>query len=123
MTFKCETCGEVDMILVDGYAVGDRLLEGVMFKVTHDDEGEVVVNVTEESAHYFNGLNEKKWLKEMKDYVDDGMDVCAECSQCGQQLLLNTMDEREPPIRLPLTSVEGLMTEDDIINPRDQQPL
>lgn len=33
MELKCDTCGVIDHIIVDGYCFGDRLLEGVEFMV------------------------------------------------------------------------------------------
>lgn len=48
---------------IEGYAFGDRLLEGVWFKVTIDDQQRFHVEVDPDSEPYFDGLNKKKkWL-------------------------------------------------------------
>jgi len=33
--FKCEQCGPINCAYLDGYRVGDRLLEGVTFIIRH----------------------------------------------------------------------------------------
>ena len=72
--FHCEKCGNLPHILVDGYGCGDRLLEGVMFKVWITDEGEVEVQVTDDSAEYFEKLDVDHWLKEIRNYVEEHED-------------------------------------------------
>ena len=49
--------GEVEAVLFDGYAFGDRLLEGVMFRM--DRAGVVSPN----DKRDFVGLDLKHWLK------------------------------------------------------------
>lgn len=55
----------------DGYAVGDRLLEGVMFDITVDFEAREVVDVKVQKQYerYFDDLNTKKWLQEVKEHA------------------------------------------------------
>lgn len=77
-----EVKGETEVIisenefLIDGYDVGDRLLEGVMFEVKfqNDENGlpEIIsVNVVEESKNYFEQLNQNKWLSAIKKYAEE----------------------------------------------------
>jgi hypothetical protein len=58
--------GSVEFALIDGYSIGDTLLEGVMFecRLELDEAGEQVVsvNIEPQCAEYFSNLNEKKWL-------------------------------------------------------------
>ena len=58
--------------LIDGYQVGDRLLEDVGFEVSFDPKTEKVTNieVEKDAEDYFSDLNTKKWLKEIKDYAN-----------------------------------------------------
>jgi len=49
---------------LDGYRFGDRLLEGVMFRIGFDADGKLTASVGEDSKAYFARLNAKKWLKE-----------------------------------------------------------
>ena len=79
--FICSACGKQDIALFDGYSVGDRLLEGVMFEVRKNDDDSFDVQITAEHSEYFSGLNEKKWLKEIREYLPENFDqlVCPKC--------------------------------------------
>jgi hypothetical protein len=59
----------IEKAYIDGYAVGDRILEGVWFEVTIV-KNKFVVKPTAESSHYFNGLNKKQWLKAIADHCE-----------------------------------------------------
>lgn len=63
---------------IDGYEVGDRVLEDVMFDVTFKNGKVTKVTVEPSAADYFEGLNTKMWLKEVKNtaqhILDDGGD-------------------------------------------------
>lgn len=77
LTFDCDGCGELEYVLVDGYPVGDRLLEGVMFKYFPDGH----IEISEDDADYFSNLNEEKWIGAMEESVADYYDI-AQCSKC-----------------------------------------
>lgn len=67
----------VPYALFDGYSIGDRLLEGVMFKVSVGANNKVVVKATDEAIDYLvgNHLSVKKWEKVAEGYLsDDGYD-------------------------------------------------
>lgn len=71
MTFKGfeKENGEiVSSAYVDGYWFGDRLLEGVFFKITVDEKGKLKSEVREDCAKYFARLNKKLWLKEAVEF-------------------------------------------------------
>lgn len=60
----------IPVAFFDGYSVGDTLLEGCMFECTIN--GDLIeVKVTDSCAKYFEGLNTKKWLKEVSLAVND----------------------------------------------------
>ena len=63
--------GPVDFGLMDGYHFGDRLLEGVMFKVTIDENNEIKVELEPGSKDYCEGLNMVKWMKEAKEFAEE----------------------------------------------------
>lgn len=69
------------VFLIDGYNIGDRLLEGVMFEINFNEK-DIIINVEKESKNYFSNLNEKKWLKEVRKQA---------------LFILNTGDEVEVP--------------------------
>jgi hypothetical protein len=48
--------------MFDGYSFGDRLLEGVMFIATIEDDNTLSVKISPMSEDYFSELNESKWL-------------------------------------------------------------
>lgn len=56
---------------VDGYQFGDRLLEGVMFIITVQDDGTLKAEVEEDAKVYMADLNEKKWLKAALQEAED----------------------------------------------------
>lgn len=57
----------------DGYAFGDRLLEGVMFKATVT-KGKLSVEPCPDAERYLKDLNRKKWLKEALQYAKDAFE-------------------------------------------------
>lgn len=79
MKLECEDCGTLEYVEVDGYGVGDRLLEGVIFRFYPNRS----VKVRPEDEDYFNDLNEKKWIKAIQEYVLEGED--ATCPKCKQE--------------------------------------
>jgi hypothetical protein len=81
---KCDNCGELEYVLMDGYSFGDRLLERVMFEVRKNNNTDFQVNIDKESEDYFNTLNKKKWLKEAKDYASKN-DIFT-CPKCGDDV-------------------------------------
>ena len=85
MKFDCEKCGKIDVELIDGYHIADRLLEGVMFEVRRNEDGTCIVNVVKKHAAYFNDLNTVKWLGEAKAYAErnwhDDIFTCPRCKR------------------------------------------
>lgn len=55
--------------MFDGYNFGDRLLEGVMFIATINEDNTISVRVSDISKLYFNNLNTKLWLKRALDFA------------------------------------------------------
>ena len=82
--FQCDNCGEIKIALVDGYAFGDTLLEGVMFEISKDDDGMYHAKVADEYKDYMADLNEAKWLNEAMKYVSE-TDVLT-CPRCGMDV-------------------------------------
>ena len=64
---------------IDGYQVGGRLLEGVLFNVYFDDDQVIAVSVDDpHSRKYLENLNSKKWYQviwdEAQGILDSGGD-------------------------------------------------
>lgn len=56
---------------LDGYRVGDRLLEGMHFLLTINDDGRLSVETPQSAKDYMSKLNEERWLKQALDYAKD----------------------------------------------------
>lgn len=56
---------------LDGYRVGDRLLEGMHFLLTINDDGTLSVETPQSAKDYMSKLNEERWLKQALDYAKD----------------------------------------------------
>lgn len=63
---------EVDHAWIDGYPIGDRMLEGLWFKITITTDNKFQAEVDSGSAEYFSTLNERKWLNEVLDCCSVG---------------------------------------------------
>jgi hypothetical protein len=58
-----------NMAMMNGYNVGGKVLENVLFEIHVQENGDISVNVRAEDADYFSTLNEAKWLKEVKTFA------------------------------------------------------
>jgi len=79
--FKCKACQkEHEFVLVDGYNWGDRMLEGVMFRV-YDNDGDPQLELHDKSDEaYTRQLNMDYFLKEGKVYIEhEEIYGCPEC--------------------------------------------
>jgi hypothetical protein len=87
----CDECGKrLLFVYVDGYAFGDRLLEGVLFKVQFLSDGWKCIGVEKESEQYMKQLDWNHWKSECEDYcVNEGM---AQCPECGDEEVLIEKD-------------------------------
>ena len=102
--FDCENCAKttladfivVTTALLDGYKVGDRVLEEVMFRITIDDD-ELKAEIREDCAEYFKTLNRKMWLKNIHKALNSGdLDDChLTCETCGDDIAV--IREDDPP--------------------------
>ncbi len=92
--FTCEDCGEIDYAIIDGYQVGDRVLEDVKFVFCKLKNGDVVLAenciLTNGQQHkweedsYLKTLNKKYWLEQIAKYGSPDVDMYEfECPKCG----------------------------------------
>lgn len=72
---------EVSCGYVDGYSVGDRLLEGIVFKITTDGAN-VFCHVMREHEQRFNKLNQEYWFGEVINYAKNTDLLLSEYSEC-----------------------------------------
>lgn len=77
----------------DGYAFGDRILEGVRFRCDVQKDGTLKVECAPRSRDYFSTLAEKKWLKDALAFAEEA-DIFSEDEEGeGDQLFLIAMKE------------------------------
>lgn len=81
MKLICDNCGNIDHVLVDGYDFGDRVMEGVMFKVEDKDGKPHAIGVIDSCKEYFEDFNKDTWLRRCEAFCED-LDI-AECPNCG----------------------------------------
>jgi hypothetical protein len=93
--FWCLKCDKtVDEVNVDGYGFGDRMLEGVMYRVKSVNGKPVLLGILSVDGNvidpkddaYMHGLNNKHWNELCIEYCED-LDI-ADCSTCGTQILV-----------------------------------
>ena len=53
----------------DGYSIGDRLLEGLMFQISVQEDGTLKASVKDKDKAYFSDFNQEKFLKLAVDYA------------------------------------------------------
>jgi len=65
-----EVLGEAQEVWIDGYGVGDRVLEDVMFRLRVNAQGDgLEAAVGKSSAGYFKTLNSSYWLPKIIEYA------------------------------------------------------
>ena len=87
--FNCDLCEkELEFVLLNGYDVGDRLLEGVIFKISKKKNGKYKAELyNEDDWAYCNRLNMKMFFKDMGGWA--GETDIAECPNCGWDVGMN----------------------------------
>ena len=94
MKLICPDCGEQQYATLDGYFIAERLLEGVIFKITVNPSGSrLVAETAPEAEDYMSGLNKKKWLKEAASYAKKD-DVLA-CPSCEGEVYVEEADAKK----------------------------
>jgi len=76
---------ETNVAYFDGYAFGDRILEGVMFKAEIDAKGIMYVSFVDDSKTdpYLCQLNENHWLENAAEYAEHNDEFCVDPSGSG----------------------------------------
>jgi hypothetical protein len=81
--FICDKCGPVDAMMFNGYTIAERLLEGVMIKLTYDENNKIQASLNDpDDDAYCHKLNMKMHFKEAVELAESGdLDdaICCEC--------------------------------------------
>jgi hypothetical protein len=68
--FETESGKIVKVAIFNGYSIGDKLMEDVMFQVEVLADGTLKTSITEDCEDYFSQFNTQKWLKEADDFAN-----------------------------------------------------
>lgn len=68
--FETESGKTIKTAQFDGYSIGDRLLEGLMFQVDIQDDGTMKVYVKPNDQKWFDQFNTAKWIKEAQEFAE-----------------------------------------------------
>ena len=102
----CEHCNEQkDIVFIDGYDFGDRLMEGVKFKVKFSDGKAECIGVEEEAKPYMDQFNWGHWKKRCEEFAES-YDVFI-CIECGDDVYDEDQladDESKQGIEIELTT-------------------
>jgi len=90
MPFDCPNCGTIKEALLDGYPLGEQVLEGVVFLVVRNGALNYDVRVHPDHAEYFEQLNQDKWFDEVRNYLEhmekrDEIDLLL-CPKCKENI-------------------------------------
>lgn len=99
---------------VDGYAVGDRLLEGVMFTVTFEPVSWTEVRVIDvqpvpNAEDYLADLNREKWIDAIRQHALDSPDeLYEEITDAEYDALIARWGERSAPagVTIPVQTIK-----------------
>lgn len=92
--FETENGQQLDTAFFDGYPVGDRTLDGVLF-IVKIANGKLNATIHPDYEDYFLKLNTEYWLKKVTDYIQN-YDVFIH-TETGEDVYLVT-DELTQPV-------------------------
>lgn len=100
MKLKCSNCGPVKQVKFDGYAFGDRMLEGVYFIGTWNEKNNswsVKIHPDDDDG-YWEELNQELWLKRAEEFLAESIEQndfgfgCTLCTGGGVELVVESDD-------------------------------
>ena len=112
--FETESGQKHKVAQFDGYSIGERLLEGVTFEITIQEDGTLSASVIERDKGYFSQFNQELWLSKAVEHAKDAYtDMTSpdgdECWLVSEDSSTNTSTTKTPA---PIT----ITTMDDILN-------
>lgn len=120
MKIFCDECGIIPKAHYDGYAFGDRMLEGVMFEVEVVGSELITKGVKPSNKDYFSDFNEKKWLETANESLEDVVAEHGEGLNCPKsfrhEVILVNDDGSEitsvskPGLAVEITPMKDLLT-------------
>jgi hypothetical protein len=112
--FETESGRTIMTAQFDGYLIADRLLEGLMFQITIQEDGSLKASVKTEDEDHFSQFNTVKFLKEAEDFAAD-CDIFSD-TITGEEcwLVVDGEDNRPKSNAIPIKI--GATPTSDIIN-------
>lgn len=85
-----------DIAYIDGYSVGDRMLEGVMFKITITDNNKFKAELADErDKAYTDQLNMKYWIPKVEEFCEGNDIFCDNPSGNGDEMIVFDPETKE----------------------------
>jgi hypothetical protein len=111
--FETESGKTIKTAQFDGYSVGERLLEGLMFQVDIQDDGTMKVYVKPEDQDWFDQFNTTKWLQKAQKFAESNDSFVDPIS--GEECWAVTDGEVETPTKSAGMAIK-VSTIDEILN-------
>ena len=102
----------LDFVYVHGYYFGDRLMEGVLFKVRVVDGNTECFGLHPESEPYMTQFNWDYWKARCEEYCIN-IDI-AQCPYCKEDVLVEdeeTIAARPEPVAINMKSAKDILGE------------
>lgn len=107
----CDECNKkLDFIYVHGYDFGDRIMEGVRFKVRVIDSKPECFGLHPDSEPYMVQFDWEHWKKRCEEFCERA--DLAECPHCGEDVLVEdeeTAASRPEPVAINMKSAKDIL--------------
>lgn len=124
--FETQSGRKIKTAQFDGYQIAERLLEGVTFQVTIQEDGTLKASVIPQDEDYFEQFNTAKFLKMAEDYVAEGDEY--EDPETGEACWIinekgeTTFESKPKPIPITMTKLTGpTETDSEEVQEEEQQ--
>jgi hypothetical protein len=111
--FETESGQKHKVAQFDGYSIGERLLEGVTFEITIQEDGTLSASVIERDKGYFSQFNQELWLSKAVEHAkDDYTDMTTpdgdECWLVSEDSSTNTATTKTP-VPITMTKIDDIL--------------
>ena len=127
--FETENGETIKTAEFDGYNFADRLLEGVMFQATVQEDGTLKVNVSPDSESYFANFNQEKFLEQALKYANNEVEFYVPGTDENCVAVYETDEEEESvaieatPIAIDKLNIFGTQGEDAVEPEEVKEPV
>jgi hypothetical protein len=109
--FETESGQTHQVAQFDGYSIGERLLEGVTFQITIQEDGTLSASVIDRDKNYFSQFNQELWLSKAVEYAKN-TDILSTLD--GNECYLVSEDSTETnntktPVPITISKIEDIL--------------